>query len=55
MENMQIYAPHFALSISHATTITELHESAHLPVFQMVQTGALHSTSRNQDHRISYP
>lgn len=32
MENVQVYAPHFALSISHATT--EPHDLAHLPAFQ---------------------
>lgn len=47
MENVQIYVPHFALSISHATTITEPHESA-TSLSNGVCYGALHSTSRTR-------
>lgn len=54
MKNVQIYVPHFALSISHATTITEPHESAHLPAFQMVICyRALHSTPRTRTTELS--
>lgn len=45
MENVQLYITHFAISISHATTITEPHESA-ISLSNGVCYGALHSTSR---------